>query len=91
MIILIINSSYINILIISDDLTGATDSAAGFLSRGISPRISLVFDLKRNHQTAVEVIDLDVREKQADQATQSICHVLIAENLEKITHSVRFF
>jgi uncharacterized protein YgbK (DUF1537 family) len=43
-----------NILIISDDLTGATDSEASFLSRGISPRISLVFDLKRNHQAAVE-------------------------------------
>ena len=43
----------------------------------------MVFDLKRNHQAAVEVTDLDVREKQADQATQSIRHVLIAENLEE--------
>jgi len=43
----------------------------------------LVFDLKRNHQAAVEVIDLDVREKQADQATQSIRHVLSVEKSEE--------
>ena len=43
----------------------------------------MVFDLKRNHKAAVEVTDLDVWEKQADQATQSILHVLIAENLEE--------
>ena len=79
------------ILIISDDLTGATVSVAGFLSRGISPRISLGFDLKRNHQAAVEVIDPDVWEKQAYQVTESIRHVLSAENSEENNPQLTLF
>ena len=72
-----------NVLIVSDDLTGATDSAAGFLSRGIRPRISLGLDTKRNRKAAVEVIDLDVREKQTEQATQSVRRALSAEHPEE--------
>ena len=69
-----------NFLIISDDLTGATDSAAAFLTHGIHPRISLGFKANLNRQAAVEVIDLDVREKQVERATQSVRKVLKAES-----------
>ena len=68
-----------NILIISDDLTGATDSAAGFLSQGIRPRISLGPETTPDRQAAVEVVDLDVREKPSDVAAKTLRQALVAE------------